>query len=220
MATTSILVQHDGCWWPATDTDARGVLTSDVRTAIPALMRHIQGRDLIVQAGGNVGLFPIALRDAGFQRVETFEPDPTNYECLLLNLYQTDAGKHGWRIWHHRAALGERIGFCEMVSVQRANCGAHRVEFEGGAIPVLTIDEQALPACDAIWLDLEGAELPALKGAADTIERFSPVIAVEDKGLHRAFGIADGALREWLTERGYEQVDKIGQDKVWKRRVG
>lgn len=215
---TAILANYDGFWWPASDTDARGVLTADVQTAVPALLKHIRGRDLIVQAGANVGLFPLALRDAGFLRVETYEPDPMNYECLLLNLHRTEAGRSGWRIWHHHAALGEVAGFCDMVPVKRSNCGAHRVDFEAGKIPVMTIDGQNLPVCDAIWVDCEGSELFVLRGAVETIDKFSPVICAEDKGLGGDFfNLPPGALQDFLSPLGYTQVDKIGRDKVFKR---
>lgn len=212
---TAILANHFGWWWPAADTDARGVLTADVLTAVPALLKHIRGRDLIVQAGGNVGLFPLALADY-FRKVLTFEPDPTNFACLSRNLEARDSLG---RVIALPVGVGEARAVAGLHVVSKGNCGAHRLDLAGSGVEVWTLDELDLPRCDAIWLDIEGGELPALKGAVRTIERFSPVIACEDKGLHRAFGIEDGALQAWLAERGYEQVDKIGQDKVWKRKT-
>lgn len=213
------IVQHGGFWWPSIDTDAHGVVLDDCAPAIKALLPHIPGRDLIVQAGACVGVYPVALTDH-FQSVVTFEPDPLNYDCLRRNL---DARDSLGRVTAYCAALGETPGFCDMRVVKSTNVGAHRVEFNTGKIAAWCIDALPLPApngearVDAIWLDLEGAELLALKGAAATIERFSPTIAVEDKGLHRSFGITDGALQAWLAERGYEQVDRIGRDKIFRR---
>lgn len=210
---TPILAQYTGYWWPASDTHAHGVITRDCEPSIRALLPHIRGRDLIVQAGANVGVYPVALADH-FQRVVTAEPDPTNWECLTRNLAARDSLK---RVDPIRGAFGEVAGRCGMHVVEAGNCGAHRIG-PGDEIDVWTVDELMLPACDAIWLDVEGSELLALKGARDTIERFSPVIAIEDKGLHRAFAIEDGALQAWLSERDYAQFDKIGQDKIFKRK--
>lgn len=208
------LVQRHGLWWPADDTDAHPVITADCPPALRAILGHIRGRDLIVQAGANVGTYPLALADH-FQTVVTAEPDPVNFACLVKNLAARDSLR---RVQAYDAAFGEAAGGCVPIEVQPRNCGAHRVSFGDGPIPVITIDSLNLRACDCIWLDVEGAELPTLKGAAATVERFSPLIAVEDKGLHRAFGIADGALQAWLAERDYEQIARIGRDKVYERR--
>ncbi len=207
------LAQYDGLWWPLDDADARPVIVADCLPSIALLLPHIIGRDVIVQAGANVGAYPLALADH-FRAVYTAEPGPTNYACLKKNLAARDSLK---RVTALHAAFGETEGECTPLEVQPRNCGAHRVSFGRGTIPVWTIDGLELNTCDAIWLDVEGSELAALKGAAVTISRFSPTIAVEDKGLHRAFEIPDGALQAWLTERGYEQVDRVGQDKIFRR---
>lgn len=211
--TEPFLVQHDGLWWPLDDADARPVIIRDCAPSIASLLTHFKGRDLILQAGANVGTYPLALADH-FGSVVTAEPDPANWACLVKNLEARDSLK---RVAALFGAFGEQDGVCAPLEVQPRNCGAHRVSFGSGSTPVFTIDGLKLAACDAIWLDVEGSELPALKGAEATIKRFSPVIAVEDKGLHRAFDIPDGALQAWLANRGYEYVDKIGQDKVFTR---
>jgi FkbM family methyltransferase len=212
---TAVITQRDGWWWPATDTDAHHIIMRDCEPDVRALLPHIRGREVIVQAGANVGVYACALADH-FQHVFTAEPDPTNYECLKANLKARDSLE---RITALHAAFGEALGGCAPVEVTAGNCGAHRVDFNRGQIPVWTIDGLELEACNAIWLDVEGSELLALKGAADTIERYSPTISVEDKGLHRAFGIEDGALQAWLAERGYELVARQGRDKIFNRRA-
>lgn len=216
---TPILAEHRGFWWPADDTDAHGVIMRDCRPSIDALLKHVPGRSLIVQAGGNCGVYPLALAET-FADVWTFEPHPTNYECLHRNW---DAHPLKGKVNIVNAGLGEEYAKARMFEVKASNCGAHRVELDKvtdeNAVTLMALDSIPLPACDCIWLDIEGHELAALKGAERTIARFSPVIACEDKGLHRAYGIADGALQAWLAERGYEQADKIGADKVFKRKA-
>ena len=208
-----MVVQHDGWWWPSDDRDARRVIVRDANDAVAGLLKHVEGRTCIIQAGGNVGVYPVALADH-FRRVITFEPDPINAQCLWRNIEARDSLK---RIDARQAALGEEIGSCAMVEVEVGNCGAHRIDPERGNIVVLPIDALDLIACDAIWLDIEGFEHAALKGARATIERFSPVIAFEDKGLDRAYGVPPGETAAWLKGLGYSQIDKLGNDKVFRR---
>jgi FkbM family methyltransferase len=207
-----MIVQHDGWWWPESDRQARPVITRDVAPATKALLSHVAGRDCVIQAGGNVGVYPVALADH-FRRVITVEPDPENFACLERNLRARDSLN---RIEAVRGGLGESPGACRMVEVEPGNCGAHRVA-SGGSIPLVSIDSFNLGPCDLIWLDIEGAELSALKGAVETIEACSPVIAIEDKGLGDHFGVGSGEVAAWLQARGYAQVDRIGQDKVFRR---
>lgn len=207
-----MITQIDGWWWPEADRRARPVIVGDAGEAVASILKHIEGRTCIVQAGGNVGVYPLALADH-FRRVITAEPDPINAQCLWKNLAARDTFK---RVDARQAAFGPEIGDCAMVEVEPDNCGAHRVE-AGGKIVVLPIDALGLLACDAIWLDVEGSELAALKGAEETIAKFRPTIAVEDKGLGAAYGIAAGELQAWIEARGYGLVAEIGNDKVFKR---
>lgn len=207
------VVQIGGMWWPRDDRRARPVILRDVESSIRGLLGHFKGRDLIVQAGGNVGCYPLALADH-FRQVVTAEPDPVNFDCLRRNLAARDSLG---RVQAHNAALGETAGFCEPVEVEAGNCGAHRVDYGGGAVPVMTIDDLDLKRCDCLFLDIEGPELLALKGAARTIVNFSPVISIEDKGLSRTYGVPIGAAQEWLAGFGYEEVGEYGRDKIFRR---
>lgn len=209
-----MIEQVGGLWWPASDRVARAAILRDVEPAMRRMLPHIAGRDCIVQAGGNVGVYPLALADH-FRRVVTAEPDPVNAGCLAHNLAARDTFK---RVEAHAVAFGAEAGDCQMVEVEPGNCGAHRVEPTAGlGIPVRRIDDMGLAACDAIWLDVEGFELAALKGARETIDRWSPAIAIEDKGLGAAYGETHGDAPTWLRSLGYSQVDEIGRDKVFRK---
>lgn len=207
-----MIVQLEGLWWPEADTKGRKAILRDRDRDIALQLAHVKGRDCIVQAGGNVGVYALALADH-FKRVVTVEPDPENYSCLVKNLTARDSLN---RVDARKAAFGETAGTCRMVAVEADNCGAHRID-HGGSIPLITIDSLSLTKCDALWLDLEGSELSALKGAVGTIEAFSPVITIEDKGLDKAFGAKRGEAVNWLGLFGYQQVDQLGRDKIFRR---
>jgi len=207
--------QIDGLWWPEDDAKARPALLRELEPALAAILAHVPGRTCIVQAGGNVGLYPLALADH-FRRVITFEPDALNVRCLWLNVAARDTFK---RIDARQAALGEWFGTCGVEIVEPGNCGAHRIAPDQGDVVMLPLDGLDLIACDAIWLDIEGYELPALRGARETIERFWPVVIIEDKGLSRAFGVEPGEAGEWLGALGYLEAVRIGRDRIYKKAI-
>lgn len=197
--------------WPATDTQARKSVPRDALTEIPTFLRHCKRRGLIVQAGGNVGVYPLELAKH-FGHVITFEPDDENYACLRQNIEGVS------NISAHHAALGEILGLCTVEVAEAHNSGAHRICAGVGRTPVLALDDLFLPApCDAIWLDVEGYELAILRGARRIIDEDGPIIAIEDKGLGRHFGIKDGEIQDFLAKFGYKEIDKMGRDVIFGR---
>lgn len=191
------MIEHDGLFWPESDIWGRAAIVPQCREALPLVLPLVAEKGVCVQAGGNVGVYPLAL--AGhFERVITFEPDAENLACLHKNVTIGNV-----MIWN--AALGDAQGSCGIEWVEADNCGAHKV-CEGGSVPVVTIDGLELDRCDLIWLDIEGYEAKAIEGARETIARFSPVIVLEEKGLGE---IADLP--------GYRRINKIGNDTVYSK---
>jgi hypothetical protein len=73
-------------------------------------------------------------------------------------------------------------------------------------VPITTLDDWAtqinLPHLDLLKLDIEGQELAALCGAAQTLARFRPSIICE---LHRGDGVPyrPQEVADWLIAAGY-----------------
>jgi len=197
---------RDGVWWPAEDTYCREAIANEIEAVAKVVASCAQHRTA-VQAGANVGIYPRALK-ASFDRVITFEPDIPNALCAELNLRGT-----GVELW--LAALGEKPGRTATEFAQGpTNTGAIETR-PGGMIPVMTVDSLGLADCDLIWLDIEGDEWPALKGAARTIEHCRPLIVCEDKGLAIRHGTRIGELQNLLGhEQNYLMQGKLGNDIV------
>jgi len=166
-------------------------------------LRHCKKRDLVIQAGGNVGVWPRYLATK-FQRVLTFEPSQENFELMVQNLKNIE-------IEMFQAALGDKAGACD-VWVNKTNCGDDQTR-PGTSVVVMAIDDLNVDP-DLIYLDIQGDELPVLKGAEKTIERCSPVIAVEIDGHSMT---RHGDPRPFLLERGYKQVERVHQDHIFAR---
>jgi FkbM family methyltransferase len=193
--------------WPAEDEACCGVIFDEV-LKLEVVYPHITNWTACVQAGGNCGVFAMALSKK-FTSVYTFEPDPTNFTCLAHNTNECE------NVYRLQAAVGSPNQTPIDLKRFDANCGAHQVE-GNGQIPVLTIDNLNLPSCGLIYLDVEGFEYNALRGAIETIQRCRPVIVLEQKGIGNRYGMPDSELTVWLTSGfGYKLGEQIGKDKLY-----
>ena len=192
--------QINGIWWPDEDEECFPVVPGQVKDLDKAII-HCENRRCVVQAGGNVGIWPMRLAE-DFGEVWTFEPDEENFRCLKKNITQKN-------VRFYNAALGEKIATASLERNPK-NAGAHYLK-QGEDFPVLTIDSLCLPSCDLIVLDIEGPEPLALEGAKETLKKHRPVLMVEDKGLSEKFGFPQG----WSeTFEGYKVAMKIHRDVV------
>lgn len=207
--TLGIRFREDfGCWWPDYDHKPetcfmlvnRDCVDSRIATS---LCRRV---DVCVQAGGHAGFWPLEL-SRSFKNVRTFEPEPALFECLARNMAAWPKGTRD-RVIAERKAIGSFIGEVSM----RPHCsaGSWSVTADGTVlVPQVTIDSLNLGRCDAIFLDIEGYEVEALKGAGRTIEKFRPILHVEM--LERS---ADG-IREHLARLKYRKHVRIHKDEIY-----
>lgn len=195
------LIEIEGDWWPAKDKQAREAVMKNYRD-VDYAVKLCTGKKVAIQAGGNCGIWARYMAKI-FETVYTFEPDIENFLCLNLNAPQKN-------IVRMQAALGIRR---PPVSVEKVseNVGAH---FIGGAgiIPHIMVDDLQLTACDLIQLDVEGYEYFALAGAAKTIEKYRPVLMLEDKLHHLRYQVSRETLMNWLGHHHYCLFQKINRD--------
>lgn len=201
-------MKHGLCW-PAGDVHTPDIVMSEVRR-LPRYLDHVKERGTVIQAGGNVGAYALALA-ASFQQVVVVEPHPENWHCLQQNL-----AAHP-RITAHHAALGDgsvpRLGVA-LPQGEHGNYGA-TITCPGDTVPVLRVDDLASGAVDFLLLDIEGDEPLALAGAQAVLARDKPVLSLEMKGLARRHGMTDEALAALIQAMGYIEAAPIGRDRLW-----
>jgi FkbM family methyltransferase len=197
-----------GFKWPDNDVDANPVVTGQMQD-LSVVLPYVQGRKVCVQAGGNVGMWPKYLSTL-FETVYTFEPDPENFNCLCHNVPEHNVIKFNTAL----GAVHEMVRVGSPDKAHDNNCGAYQV-LGHGTIPVMRIDDLILPACDLLYLDVEGYEYFAVQGGLRTIEDFLPVIAYEDKDLPNNYGIEREQLATYLIKTlDYQVVERIHRDIV------
>lgn len=187
------LIERNGFWWPAGDGWCHKVIHQELPDC-DAAVRLTKGRDCVIQAGGNVGVWAAHLAKS-FKRVITAEPDPVNYECLKRNVPSN--------VEHYQMGFGMSAERIDLVQVE-GNAGAHYAKAgQGSTIPVVKIDDLELEACDLLILDIEGYEPLALQGAEQVIRKYKPVIMFEEKGLSQQYyGIKRGSSERWVVKLG------------------
>lgn len=201
-AVSDGLIQQDGYWLPAYDADDAPRLVPYMRRmAKDAILASAIAKShrCCVQAGGHIGIWPQFLSWM-FDMVITFEPQPAAFSAMQLNI----AGCRN--VYAHSAALGPKSGWVSMKP--GADSGTWRIE-AGDKIRMVAIDDLQLPECDVIYLDIEGSEAGALRGAAQTIARCQPVLHVEL--LPRS---AD-ETKAVLEELGYRFVRSVHKDSIY-----
>lgn len=195
----------DGLWWPVGDKECRKPALADVGNLDRAL-KYVDRKDTCVQAGGNCGVWPAYLAGK-FGEVWTIEADFTNYRCLVRNCAGLGSIRPVW------AALSSVSGKGVALKRDVRNIGAHHIDSGNSKMEVATlaIDDLELDSCGFIQLDIEGMEPRALEGARQTVERFKPVIMVEDNGTSTRYGVPAG----WeQTFPGYRVVDSVRRDVI------
>jgi FkbM family methyltransferase len=168
-------------------------------------VNRVRKRRVAIQAGGHIGIYPKKLAE-DFEHVYTFEPDWENFACLAINAALPN-------VYAMRAALGTNHRGAALI--RGKNSGGHQIDETAGPIPMLRIDDLALEYCDAIFLDLEGYEIPALKGAQATLGKYRPLLVLEENKKAHRLGYKYGDLESLLAPLDYRPVERVGEDIVF-----
>jgi FkbM family methyltransferase len=141
---------------------------------------YIKKGFVVIDAGANIGMFSVLASSLG-AKVYAFEPTKETYETLVRNIGNGIAINKG---------LGDEKSFKTLISFASESGGnilsdSPYYKNQRGAeerIEVTTIDdfinENAVGRVDFIKIDTEGYEAKILKGAANTIKKYKPVIAM------------------------------------------
>jgi len=155
----------------------------------------------VIDGGAHQGIWTRALLEK-FNNVIAFEPWPDNFKKL------PEGSKN------YRLALGNCSNDLSMAPGKDNSGQYHLVNGEG--VEVVTIDDFDFEDVDFLKLDVEGYELFAIEGARATIEKYHPVVLIEENGLCERYGVRGGEAGEYLEDMGYEMVLRKNKDYVYR----
>lgn len=171
-----------------------------------ALFARLTADDVFYDIGAHGGVFTITAqhRVPGLT-VLSFEPQPTELLTNLeLNGMTTD------RVF--QVAVGDAPGKVRMTSDQRSS--NHLSESGDIEVDCVRLDDfratHDLPAPNWIKIDIEGMELPALSGFAETLKAAKPVVICEINHVFDRFGASLPDLIGFFTALDYAILAKTG----------
>ncbi len=186
------------------------------------LVRLLRPGDTFVDGGANVGIMALlgatTVGPAG--RVVACEPSPGTMEMLQANADQNSFD--GLEL--HRLALADRAGKARFVVFEEGSgLASFAPEADGGTeveTTISTLDELTSPFRErvaVVKLDIEGAEVKAIRGARSLVAEAQPVFLIEVEPGHLARqGSSPEDLARELSPHGYEPYAITGPGRLAK----
>lgn len=175
---------------------------------IDGLKEFVPPGALVIDVGANVGFFAVRFARwvGGSGKVIAIEPEEENFGHLLSAL-----GRAGVldRVQAIKAVAAAEPG-TRLLEINPLHPADHKLSVDDSGTPVaaVTIDELAraepAPKATLIKIDVQGAEMLVLRGAAEVLRTARPALFIElhDDSLRR-FGTSSAAVLNYLSGFGY-----------------
>ena len=174
----------------------------------------------VIDAGANIGQYTLLAATAtGPQgRVHAFEPVPANFNRLRQHVHDNGLANvvlNRTALWSHPTRLDLGLD-----PEEANNAGCYSVAAAGrpGAVATeaIALDDYVasnnIARVDLMKIDIEGAELPALRGAQRTLRRFKPLLLMEiNRAACRAVGYEPEEVGSFLAETAGYRAWAIGE---------
>ncbi len=190
------------------------------------IKKLVKKKHIVLDIGAHIGYFTLIMAKQAKQ-VHAFEPEASNFQILKKNV---EVNKQS-NVKLHNVAVAETEGktilhLCEM------NGGMHRIYpshwCKGGTSNVQTVRiDDIIQEADFIKMDIEGAELGALKGMTQLLKKCDITLIMEFlPSSIEEYGAKPRNIYDFLTSLGYdmklslkdslsyEQVEKIAIEKT------
>jgi FkbM family methyltransferase len=177
------------------------------------ILQHLQLRDgdVALDIGANIGWYSclLARLGTGAFDIYCFEPEPINFSMLMRNIALNSA-RHAHP---QQLALGDKAGNINLNLYKDSNRGRHSVlPVHGGAkiqVTVARLDNwwrnQNLGSrrLRFIKIDIEGFELPALRGAGELLSRCETLMIEYSPAYMRMANLDPAELLQLLAQAGF-----------------
>jgi len=174
-----------------------------------AALGQVRNWRVCLDIGSNVGQWtrPLAKK---FQSVICFEPNPNFRECFNKNITE-----HNVLLWP--------FGLSDKEHNASQGFNSTELQMDNGDVQCRTLDSFKLTNVDFIEIDVDGFELPLLRGATHTLLSNNPVINIEmkrnkyqpaRKQNHQREKIVNQCDRI-LRDLGYRFLKRTKSDEIW-----
>ena len=201
--TARIVVQKENSFWVLYGQHDKPTFLEDAgngqKLQRDVALKHVKNWRVCLDIGSNIGQWtrPLARK---FKSVICFEPNPNFRECFSKNIVE-----HNVILWPY--------GLSDKVHSANQQFNSTVLNEGEGDIECKTLDSFKLTNVDFVKIDVDGFEVPLLKGAKETLQRNNPVVNIEmkyDKRRH----IATECVRI-LKDFGYKYVTRTKSDEIW-----
>lgn len=166
---------------------------------------------VLVDAGANIGLFTVfAARRVRNGKVIAFEPVPSMADWLKKNIDLNNLPN----IQTETCGLSDHPGVLPIYEIESTHEGLSTL-YPGSLsksamteVPVKKLDDvfenYGFSRLDIIKIDIEGGELPALRGATQTLRKFRPAILIEiNESTYASAGYRPSDVYDFLKALDY-----------------
>lgn len=182
-------------------------------TEIAQLRPFVRPGTTVIDVGANIGFFALRFADwvSAPGKVIAIEPEPGNVDRLERALRRHDRAEIVDVI---KGVAADSDGTLNLV-VNPHHPADHRLGTQGVPVASFRLDrimsDRDWPPVSLVKIDVQGAEMRVLKGAAELLRRCPPVLYIEidDAALSEA-GTSAKALVDHLFGLGYEMFELAG----------
>jgi len=171
------------------------------------IAQFLKPGDVVLDVGAHIGTHAVFFADKVGRdgRVFAFEPQRMSFHLLCGNAVLNNL----LNLKCLNLAVGARNGVIEIPIVDPTvefNYASVSIEsgLKGEPVPIVMIDSLSLAKCDFIKADVEGVEADVVEGARKTIERFRPILFLENDKPNK-----QAALFEKVMQIGYKPFWQI-----------
>lgn len=182
----------------------------------PSIRKYLPEAPAVIEAGAHVGTDTVEMSRLWPKgTIYAFEPIPALFAKLRTNTRRQSS------VRCYNLALGERTGAQQMFVSSGASNGSSSLLSPTGhlidhpdtffnktiAVQAMTIDdwarEREVSAIDLLWLDMQGAELAALKAAPRILKTVKAIHAEVSVREQYAGAPLYAEVRQWLAGQGF-----------------
>jgi FkbM family methyltransferase len=178
------------------------------------VLHALRPGELFLDVGANIGSYSILAAAGVGANVIAVEPISETFSNLSANIRVNDLNG---LISAHRVGLSDKPGTLSFTTAQDTvnHVLADGEDADSEAITVTTMDALCATQCPVVVkIDVEGHELPVLKGAEKTMANPALLaVIMELNGSGARYGIADADIDAWLINKGFERCNYAPLDR-------